>query len=184
MFGFAIGKIWLDLTSHSLCTGVFGWFLLRGIMLAVFSTLQSSVRSSGELVCCSIVKHIQVWCCWLVLWFSVVCLLFFFCSTSRTDTDVRHQSFAWNGIFYETYLLGYGGSRYRLVFWSFSDAVKDFHCIVLNLLFDYCCFWNVSNKESLFCCCIFCFFHSHFENFLLASCSSFGEFVVVIAVLF
>lgn len=153
-------------------------------MLAVFSTLQSSVRSSGELVWCSIVKHIQVWCCWLVLWFSVVCLLFFFCSTSRTDTDVRHQSFAWNGIFYETYLLGYGGSRYRLVFWSFSDAVKDFHCIVLNLLFDYCCLWYVSNKESLFCCCIFGFFHSHFENFLLASYSSFGEFGVVIVVLF
>lgn len=33
---------------------------------------------------------------------------------------------------------------------------------------DYCCFWNVSNKESLFCCCIFGFFSLTFWK--LSSC--------------
>lgn len=33
---------------------------------------------------------------------------------------------------------------------------------------DYCCFWNVSNKESLFCCCIFGFFPLTFCK--LSSC--------------
>lgn len=69
------------------------------------------------------------------------------------------------------------------MFWSFSDAVKDFHCIVLNVLTIAVSEMFLTRKV-FFVVAFLAFFHSHFENFLLASCSSFGEFGVVIAVLF
>lgn len=60
-------------------------------------------------------KKIPIWSCWLV--FLFFCVLFFFSSTTRTDTNVCHQSLARNGILYETYLLGHGGCRYCFVKW-------------------------------------------------------------------
>lgn len=58
-------------------------------------------------------SKMELWACFCFLFF---CVLFLFSSTTRTDTNVCHQSVARNGIHYETYLLGHGGSRYCL--WS------------------------------------------------------------------
>lgn len=62
--------------------------------------------------------------CGFVFVFCFFCVLFLFSSTTRTDTNVCHQSVARNGILYETYLLGHGGSRYCL--WSLCDITRFF----------------------------------------------------------
>lgn len=48
---------------------------------------------------------------------------FSFLLNRRTDTNVRHQSLARNGILYETYLLGHGGGRYCFV--AYVSLMED-----------------------------------------------------------
>lgn len=83
------------------------------------------------------------------LFFQFFSVLFLFSSTTRTDTNVCHQSLARNGILYETYLLGHGGSRY-----CFCDVcLSDMATLFLFFLLMMCKMFYISQIYLFTLCC-------------------------------